>query len=162
MSIAPCLSSERMDWQTPDAVLDLVRKVAPIGLDPCTTADNPCGAERFYCRPEHDGLADPWNGMGLVYLNPPYGREISQWTRTAALWAAQGVEIVMLTGAKPDTQWWHGDIVPGAAGVLFWKGRLRFRGAPAAAPFPSALVYYGERLDRFTRACDGHGWLVYP
>ena len=31
-------SSVKQDWQTPDDVLDVVRQVGPIGLDPCTVA----------------------------------------------------------------------------------------------------------------------------
>lgn len=57
------MSSQRHDWQTPDAILDAVRKVAPIGLDPCTVASNPTDscialpASRTDTRWFHDAMA---------------------------------------------------------------------------------------------------------
>lgn len=43
-ALAPLMSSEKPDWLTPDVILGLVREVAPIALDPCTTEENPCRA----------------------------------------------------------------------------------------------------------------------
>lgn len=61
------------NWCTPEVVLERVRRIAPIGLDPCTTVDNPVGAWRYYT-PFEDGLASPWDGFGLVFVNPPYSQ----------------------------------------------------------------------------------------
>lgn len=57
--LAPLMSSAKDDWQTPAEVLELVRKVGPIVLDPCTTVDNPTGAA-LIC---HDGLV-----KGAIWL----------------------------------------------------------------------------------------------
>lgn len=82
------LSSEKMDWQTPEYFLDLVRAVDTIALDPCAPAEgNPTGAIeviRQYlnedCEPSC-GLSTSWKGLtsrigsggGQAFVNPPYG-----------------------------------------------------------------------------------------
>ena len=53
-----------------------------------------------------------------------------------------GVSTVALLPARVDTSWWHQHVAQGANGIWFLKGRLRFKGAPASAPFPSAVVYW--------------------
>ena len=149
---AALLSSARMDWITPECVLERVRRVDGIALDPCTTADNPCGADVFYA-PERgeDGLVLGWStvGDGLVYANPPYGRHLDQWAARACLESARrDRETILLTPSRTDTKWWHRTFNTCQA-VAFWAGRLTFEGAPAPAPFPSCLFYFGERSRRF-------------
>src|SRR6478609_4230979 len=55
---------------TPSYILDPVRVDlgGVIGLDPCTTPDNPVGATRFYT-PVEDGLARSWFPTASVYCN---------------------------------------------------------------------------------------------
>lgn len=93
------LSSERMDWRTPREFLDLVRAVRPILIDPCTSPENPAGAQLFAARGigpnttasgtciAGDGLAYAWHLLalearrhgleGLAFWNPPYGAHLS-------------------------------------------------------------------------------------
>jgi phage N-6-adenine-methyltransferase len=158
--IAACLSSAKMDWQTPDNVLELVREFGRgvISLDPCTVADNPTGALRYYT-PDSDGLSQPWDGPGLVFCNPPYGRELGPWAWKMRTEATKGAEIIGLVPARTDTRWWH-DYVASADAVLFWRGRLKFKGASASAPFPSALPYWGPRPDHFAYVFRNHGLWV--
>jgi phage N-6-adenine-methyltransferase len=138
------LSSEKHDWQTPDCVLKLVRVVAggEIALDPCTTADNPCEAEEVIT-PEEDGLELPWDTLGLVYVNPPYGA-IKTWAEKI-LEESIDAEIIALVPARTETKWFCQLVWEGADACCFWKGRLTFKGAPSSAPFPSAVAYYGPR-----------------
>jgi phage N-6-adenine-methyltransferase len=157
------LSSEKHDWQTPDNLLDLVRKCSSsglIGYDPCTVDGNPCRAI-CYSRPDDDGLSTRWWGNGLVYCNPPYSN-VSDWVNKATRESVEGAEIIMLVPARPDTRWWHDNIAIGADAVCFWKGRLKFKGAPASAPFPSAIVYWGSRVEVFERVFSPYGWVVRP
>jgi hypothetical protein len=177
-------SSDRSDWQTPDEVLERVRRVEPIALDPCTTADNPCRAKAICVPPGEagkyasvevgcemvvDGLASPWSRMasragGLIYCNPPYGRDIWRWLEKCveAGWEDEA-EVIALVPARTDTSWWQRYCSPPepAYAVCFWAGRLTFKGAPAPAPFPSALVYWGPRRFRFAEAFASAGriWL---
>jgi site-specific DNA-methyltransferase (adenine-specific) len=141
-------STARDDWQTPPKVLERVRMVGPIVLDPCTSEDNPVGAS-FALTERQDGLAVDWADVldddiysGLVFANFPYSR--------AKLWAAKiveestcGLEIVTLCAARPDSRWFFNLVWDSAQAVCFYRGRLRFVGAPSSAPFPSALVYHG-------------------
>lgn len=169
------MSSRRMDWETPDDVLECVRMVAPIDLDPCTTTENPTKARKFICPgPLHegnriaagggigvcgDGLALPWESdAGLVFVNPPYGRHLPKWAAKMRLEASGGVEIVALVPARTDTKWFQKHLSKADA-ICFWEGRLTFRGAPYPAPFPSALVYFGDRSKAFRRVFAGKGWI---
>lgn len=49
--------------------------------------------------------------------------------------------MVMLIPARTDTAWFH-DHIYGKAEVRFIRGRLRFSGAAANAPFPSMIVVF--------------------
>lgn len=175
--LAPLMSSASGEWQTPLEVLRCVRDVAIDGritLDPCTTRDNPTGADWICVKqgplPGDDqrvlvnGIAIDWvipERPGLIYVNPPYGRAINDWTakcvEAAALWPSEA-EVIALLPARTDTRWWHNDCAPPKSGaVCFWAGRLRFVGAPASAPFPSALVYWGPRKYRFAEVFADRG-----
>jgi hypothetical protein len=160
--LKPLMSSERQDWQTPDCVLERVRAIAPIGLDPCTTAENPVGASIFYT-PGDDGLSMPWE-VGdegtLVYCNPPYLRgEQSRWIRKCDSTLMRTV--VALLPARTDTRHfpWTADM------LCFWRGRLKFRGAPAPAPFPSVLALWtadATHGDRFAWEFRHVGKVIRP
>lgn len=157
--LAPLMSSADGTWQTPDNVLELVRRVGNIGLDPCTVESNPTGAWHF-CTPEHDGLARPWKAPGnsLIYVNPPYGRGIGAWIAKCHAAAAEGNRVIALLPARTDTKWfpWNADA------ACFWKGRLTFRGADAPAPFPSVVVWWHRGASRqlFKRVFDDAGKVV--
>ncbi len=156
-------SSETHTWMTPESFLELVRAVGPIGLDPCTSADNPTSAQT-YMYPEHgDGLELNWVAVGvyaagLVFCNPPYGRALGAWAAKCAEEARLGAEIILLVPARPDTAWF--DRLWGADALLLWRGRIKFKGATAGAPFPSAVAYWGPRGRRFREAFSGKGRFV--
>lgn len=161
-SLAPLMASEKMDWRTPENVLRLVREVfgGPIGLDPCTDADNPTAADRFFTEAD-DGLVQPWGDRGGTYVNPPYGRGIGAWTKKMRDVGYRDHGVIGLIPARTDTKYWHRDIITADA-ICFWRGRIRFVGAPASAPFPSALPYWGPRVDDFARVFGEVGWVVRP
>lgn len=155
------------DWQTPSVVLELVRRVGPIGLDPCTSADNPVGA-RFHL--DADAFsADDWIDLlepgELAYCNPPYSQMESTrarpgWASFVPYQAAEGAEVISLVAARPDTRWFDRLVWQTAQAACFWKGRLTFVGAPSCAPFPSAVVYHGPRPWTFEAAFEGVGKVV--
>ncbi len=165
--LAPLMSSANPNWQTPPEFLDVVRKMGPIGLDPCTTMDNPVGADIFMFPPPGgmtagiDGLAAGWGGgkFGVVFCNPPYGRGLGAWSAKMKDEAKRGAEIIGLLPARTDTKWWQD--VTSADAVCFWRGRLKFVGAPHAAPFPSAVPYWGPRAVEFRRIFSQYGWVVF-
>ena len=158
--LAPPMSSARSDWNTPDVVLELARQMGPIALDPCSNETSIVGATVEW-RLERDGdsLMRPWPATGMVWVNPPYGRSVGLWTSRCRDYAwVSGGEAIALVPARTDTTWWHRDCVPPKSdAVCFWKGRLTFLGAPASAPFPSALVYWGPRRFKFRDVFQGSG-----
>lgn len=145
-------SSQKTEWKTPADLLDLVYAFAdgPVTLDPCCS-DKHVDAMMYHIWPEVDGLGEPWSGV--VYMNPPYGREVGKWCQKAADEAERAVVAVIgLLPARVDTRWFQEQVFARARAVVFIKGRLRFEGAENSAPFPSCLVLWGgsnERLGRF-------------
>ena len=158
---AALLKSERTDWNTPRLVVELVSKFGGgfIGLDPCWNEQSLTMPIYKYALPTN-GLECSWKNDGLVYVNPPYGREIGHWTEKACRQAEYGAEIVALVPARTDTKWFQRDCFEGANAICFWRGRLTFRGAPAPAPFPSALVYWGDRIEQFYELFYPHGFVM--
>lgn len=169
--LAPLMSSARTGgkeqdcWQTPETVLELVRYVAPITLDPCTSPGNPTGAQRFFTE-AHDGLTRDWPapaGWGLTFINPPYSK-MDAWAPRIAEMAGVRRETIALLPARTDTKWWHTLIASRPHRVCFWKGRIKFNrpdGTPGqAAPFPSALLYWGADDATFARVFSERGWVT--
>lgn len=149
------LFSSKSDlWGTPPEVFRLLNEVYDFQLDAASTDEN-------YLCPHHftsdcDGLAQDWARHRRVWLNPPYGRTISQWMRKAYEESRKGCLVVCLVPARVDTKWWH-DWVLNKAKVTFFKGRLRFirysnnhASRSGGAPFPSALVIYEPDLSQRT------------
>jgi len=154
------MTSKRDSWNTPECVLELVRKMGPIRLDPCSNADSVVGATLAF---ESGGLDIDWTDTadgGLTFVNPVYGREIWDWVLRCAFEAGRGCEIVALLPARPDTRWfssaWEADA------LCFWRGRIRFLGAPSSAPFPSVVAYWGPRRYRFADVFSEVGHVVFP
>ena len=145
---------------TPAVVLDRVRMIAPIALDPCTEEDNPCGAVRFFTK-KHDALAFTWQPVGLVFANPPYS-DMARWAeKIAAEAAAWPVPFIVLCAARPDTRWWR-TMLTVADVFAFWRGRITFGGQTSAAPFPSALFGLNVSHRRFRQAFSEVADVVIP
>ena len=133
-------SSDKMDWETPQWLFDLLDDQYHFTLDACATKANAkCW---HYYTPEDNGLKRKWEGN--VWINPPYGREIGDWVDKAAQQIGyKRVEwIVMLLPCRTDTQWWHRSVMAKAKMIRFIEGRLKFVGGTSSAPFPSVIVVY--------------------
>ena len=134
-------SSNTDEWATPQALFAALDAEFGFTLDPCAL---PCSAkcERYFT-PDDDGLSRPWEGV--VFMNPPYGRDIGKWVEKAWLEALRGATVVCLIPARTDTAYWH-DFVMKADEVRFIRGRLHFGGdherTAHNAPFPSAVVVF--------------------
>lgn len=123
-----------------------------IGLDPCTSEDNPVGAERFYTAAD-DGLAQPWSGPGWspsVFCNPPYGKAREPWVTRCADAGRRGQPVVLLIPAATDTRSFQA-AAESADAVVFVRGRLKFgtlrpNRRQAAASHPSALIGWNTAL----------------
>jgi site-specific DNA-methyltransferase (adenine-specific) len=135
-------SSKSNDWGTP---IDLYKKLDEefsFTLDPCASEYNHKCSKYF--TKKDDGLKQDWSNE-IVFMNPPYGRQIKNWIKKAYTESLKGATVVCLIPARTDTLYWHDYIFKYAKDIRFLKGRLRFVkngeiGDPA--PFPSAVVIF--------------------
>ena len=134
MNQSPMFSSKTDLWETPQDFFDALNEEFGFDLDVCAIPEN-AKCKRYYT-PEQDGLAHPWTGV--VWCNPPYGRQLHRWVEKAANSAAT---VVMLLPARTDTRWFH-DYIYGKAEVRFVRGRLKFGGSKNSAPFPSMVCIF--------------------
>ncbi len=120
-------SSASIHWATPgDLYIELDREFQ-FNDDPCPLHSN------------DNGLLRPWGSR--VYVNPPYGKEITKWLRKAYQESLEGKFVVCLIPSRTDTKWWH-DYVMKAREIRFLRGRLKFGNSRNSAPFPSAIVIF--------------------
>ena len=138
MNTEVMFSSKTDLWETPQEFFDKLNQEFHFNLDACALPEN--AKCEYYYTPEQDGLSQPWNGV--VWCNPPYGREIGRWVEKAYHSAAEGeAVVVMLLPARTDTKWFH-KYIYNKAKVRFIKGRLKFGGSKNSAPFPSMVVIF--------------------
>lgn len=131
-------SSKSEMWETPQDFFDKLNEEFHFTIDVCATPEN-AKCDNFYT-PEVDGLSQPWDGV--VWCNPPYGRNIWRWVLAASVASGvRGSTVVMLLPARTDTKWFH-DYIYGKAEVRFVKGRLKFGESKNSAPFPSMVVIF--------------------
>ncbi len=141
------MSSDSVEWYTPPqirkAVLDTFGGICD--LDPCADPGRTFPATGHFTEVDN-GLIRPW--LGRVYMNPPYGRTIDQWTTKLADELRHGwtTEAIALLPARVETSWWH-DLSPSV--VCMIRGRLKFSGYESSAPFPSVAVYFGPNRTAF-------------
>jgi phage N-6-adenine-methyltransferase len=100
-------SSKTDMWATPQEFYDALNAEFEFTLDPCATAENAKCAKYFTI--EDDGLVQDWTGH-IVFMNPPYGREIGKWVKKAA---ESNATVVCLLPARTDTRWWHDYVLGG-------------------------------------------------
>lgn len=157
MNTAVLFATGKDDWATPPEVFDPLMDEFRFCLDAAATHENKKCA--LWRGPDHpmqefrDGLACSWLGCGPVWVNPPYSRGLQkEFIEKAWESAIEGVTVVMLLPARTDTVAFHKyiwnrvDHKPGPVvrEVRFLKGRIKFVGAPASAPFPSMIVVFGK------------------
>ena len=131
-------SSGSGEWETPQEFFDILAAEFRFSLDAAASPLNTKVPSRYYTK-EDNALTRPWRGV--VWCNPPYGREIGAFIRKGYEEAQNGATVVMLIPARTDTAWWHGFVME-AAEIRFVRGRLKFVGAENSAPFPSAIIVF--------------------
>ena len=149
--------SNSNEWETPADLFSKLDVEFHFTLDPCATPEN-TKCKKYYTRAE-DGLSKDWGGE-IVFMNPPYGREIGKWVKKAA---ESNATCVCLIPARTDTSYWHDYVMRGE--IRFLRGRIQFcqNGKPVErlnkkgklvhpkAPFPSAVVIFRNRTPELPR-----------
>ena len=142
------LSSGKDDWETPIQFFNKLNEEFKFTLDPCCCIKN-AKCDKFYTKNE-DGLNQNWE-REIVYCNPPYSKKTKDNPGQEA-WIKKCYEegkkttVVMLLPSRTDTIAFH-KYIYGKAEIRFLKGRLKFVGAKATAPFPSMVVIYKSKED---------------
>ena len=134
--------AKRQDWGTPQDLFDQLHTEFPFTLDVCASNEN-AKCQSFYIR---DALSLPWSPntwSGWWGCNPPYGRELTRWVEKGVT-ERHGV---MLLPARTDVKWFqdylwdeHTHAARPDIELRFLRGRWRFEGAAASAPFPSLIA----------------------
>ena len=117
-------SSERQDWETPQALFEALDDEFRFDLDVCATAQN-TKCRRFFS-PAVDALRQTWRGT--CWMNPPYGPKIGCWMRKAF---ESSLNDFAMRGE-----------------IRLVRGRLRFGSGRYTAPFPSAIVVFKPKTYR--------------
>ena len=115
------------DWTTPLELFEELDREFHFAYDPCPS------------KPTFNGLTVNW--LESNYVNPPYGRKITEWLKKGYEEWKMGKTCVFLIPSRTDTKWWH-DYVMKANEIRFIKGRIKFQGAKNPAPFPSCIVIF--------------------
>ena len=160
-------SSGKDSWETPDTLFKRYDDVYHFVLDAAADGvnhkcdlwfgpDSPVGVV--------DALVVEWLDYlkkGNIWLNPPYSRGLQKkFVEKAAHEKCELMfrndpdpfsvldvpsslnSVVCLLPARTDTKLFHEIIKPYASSVEFLKGRVKFVGAKAGAPFPSMVVVF--------------------
>ena len=148
-------SSDKMIWETPQDLFDELHKEFRFRLDAAASSKNR-KCEHYYDE-RISGLTNDWSFFERIWVNPPYGRGITdKWVAKAAEECNKGALVVMLLPARTDTKYFHQYIYnkPNVE-IRFLKGRLKFEldgepirdknERPVGAPFPSMVVIFRPR-----------------
>jgi len=144
--------SKSVNWHTPLIVLEKVRAVMSIDLDPCSNRGNHTKAKRTFTRKD-DALSKQWKGN--VFMNPPYGKGMRDWIHKliSEHQAGRVPQAIALVPARTNARWFQ-ELAKAADAVCFPQGGLRFINGKThkeakPAMFPSALFYLGPDPQQF-------------
>lgn len=153
-------------YTTPEHVLERVRMVGPILLDPCSNGASTVGARMSLNGAVlYDGLATPWHdidtydGLSLVYVNPPYSRgQIGRWSKKIVDESMRGCEIIALVPSRTGSIWFQA-LLCACDATCFVTPRIRSCNPPpgksSASPrFDNAIMYFGRGRARFASAFE--------
>lgn len=160
MNSALMFSRKTDEWGTPVDFMAEMNCEFAFDIDVAAQFDNRTCP--FYFGPDHidsglrDALTVDWyaalNVLGSTtmacWMNPPYSK-CRDFMAKAAAEAKKGCTVVCLVPSRTDTRWFHEHVWDRETNqprhgveVRFLKGRLKFGGASAGAPFPSMIVVF--------------------
>jgi site-specific DNA-methyltransferase (adenine-specific) len=137
------------EYGTPRWLYDMMQLKAgftPL-LDTCSNIFNP-KCTKFYTINDN-ALSKPWDVD--FFMNPPYSK-VRQFVKYGyEQHLKHNVNGLVLTYAKTDTKWFHGQVYEKAE-IHFIEGRLRFMDyhgnpTPHPAPYPSMWFVWRKKPD---------------
>lgn len=133
-----CLNKDL--WETPDHIFEPLMEEFQFSLDPCCQLHT-AKCKKFYT-PYENGLSQSWENE-VVFCNPPYSRgNIDLWMEKCYKESLNDrAYVIALIPVSTSARWFH-EWVLGKAELRFYKGRIRFKGAPFTAPFSSMLAIW--------------------
>lgn len=144
-------SSKNHEWRTPKMIFDTLDREFGFEVDAAASPENAlCD---HYWTVDDDALSIDWSkaitsatgGGPTVFVNPPYGRGVSDWVAKAVEQQAKGCTVVMVLMACTDTRWWY-KLWHCAHEVRFVTGRVKFLDQDGqeqnAAPKGTAIVVF--------------------
>ena len=148
-----------VEWYTPPWIFSTLG--LDFDLDPCSPVDGPVTPAGHHFTAHDDGLSREW--FGMVWLNPPYGKETGKWLNRMSL-HNRGVALIY---ARTETEFFHRYVWTCASGVFFFRGRLHFIGADGEVSLrnaggPSCLVAYGQKAHDSLSAFPARGKFINP
>jgi hypothetical protein len=155
---------------TSPAIVDLVRKFAPISLDPCSNATSIVRSLRSYdlTRGEN-GLLLPWSVPGqparcVVLVNGTWSQLLPWAEKAHREWVDHGVESLFVSRPESATAWAK-HIHAHASRLVALSTRQSFVGADSEHngndKAASQLAYFGERVNRLADVMGSEGHFVW-
>ncbi len=150
MNFEPLYSSDKKNWETPQAFFDKLNEEFHFTLD-AAADDHNHKCERYFTE-KINGLTQDWCGE-TVFCNPPYGNtETGIWSKKCYEEAQKpNTTVVLLIPARTDRASFH-DYILSKAEIRFIRGRLHFEfdgkplldknNRPRDAPFPSMVCVF--------------------
>lgn len=129
--------SATVEWPTPQDIYEPLFAEFGFTLDVAANSSN-AKCKQFFDK-ETNGLAQKWSGV--CWCNPPYGKDLKNWVKKAAIETWHGVTTVMLIPVRSNTVWWHQYCLPFGE-IRFVKGRPKFGNAKEGLPWPLAVIVF--------------------
>lgn len=135
------------NYETPDALYKHYDDIYHFVLDAAADSHNhKCPVWFGLGGTEPDALTADWPSWlkkGNIWMNPPYSRGLqAKFVNKAMFERTELHHVVCLLPARTDTKLFHETIQPFARKIEFLRGRVKFKGAKAGAPFPSMIVVF--------------------
>ena len=160
-SLSVLTSSKTDCWNTPPEVVREVLEFfdGTIHLDPCSNSHSTPNIPSLHqFTEEDDGLAHEWD-YPTCFMNHPYSNS-KQWVPYAVeQHNKHSTEMLLLVKMDVSTRWWQA-VQPYP--FLAYNRRLKFGDGKGAAPFQSAMIYLGKRLNRFIDVFSHNGVIYCP
>lgn len=131
------MTSNKQDWGTPKPFVKYVENMLGHSFDFDLAANSKNKVCKEFIGVRENYLKITFDTRGLCWLNPPYDQTEEFIHKTIE----NGLPTVVLVPSRTDTDWFS-KAFDAANYVRFIKGRIKFVGSDAGAPFPSVLFFF--------------------